>query len=279
MRSYLHKYFAENEGIVEFELWKRKGDILKCTFKQGDKVIRPDTKFGTLGMFLKDPIGNTYFTTCSHVTRKDEIARGDGGLELGQSVFAIDTGSDMTYSELIDLSIVKVKDEIALQCQFGLRTAADNNVVGQIVDEDVVQEINQKQTLKVYKWGAKSQLTHGTYKGWIASKKINTKKGRFDRNLHKIVNVSQNVFDEGDSGSLICFEETGSPHLDSDSAGFIFVGKAYLSNPSQDESENHWYYCYHVSKVFDKDVTKIDLEACLDPNEPVNRISTGQMVL
>jgi hypothetical protein len=91
--------------------------------------------------------------------------------------------------------------------------------------------------------------------------------------------VSQKVFDEGDSGSLLCFEATGSPHLDSDSAGFIFVGKAYLPNPSQDEYENHWYYCYHVSKVFDQEGTNIDnLEACLDPNEPVNRISTGQMV-
>jgi hypothetical protein len=78
---------CHNEGIVEFELWKRKGDILKCTLKQGEKVVRPDTKFGTLGMFLKDQNGNTYFTTCSHVTRMDEIARGDGGLELGQSIF------------------------------------------------------------------------------------------------------------------------------------------------------------------------------------------------
>jgi hypothetical protein len=75
-------------------------------------------------MFLKDQSGNTYFTTCSHVTRKNEIARGEGGLELGQSVFDIDTATDMTYSDLIDLSIVKVKDDIASQCQFGLRTAA-----------------------------------------------------------------------------------------------------------------------------------------------------------
>lgn len=210
MRTYIHTYFTENEGIVVFEHWKGKGDILKCTLKQGEKVVRPDTKFGTLGMFLKDQSGNTYFTTCSHVTRMDEIARGDGGLELGQSVFAIDTATDMTYSDLIDLSIVKVKDDIASQCQFGLRTATNNNVVGQIVEEEVVQEINQE--LKVYKWGAKSQLTRGTYKGWIASKKQN----RFDQNLHQIVNVSQNVFDEGDSGSLLCFEATGSPHLDSD---------------------------------------------------------------
>jgi hypothetical protein len=63
MRSYLHKYFTENEGIVEFELWKRKEGILKCTLKQGEKVVRQDTKFGTLGMFLKDQSGNTYFTT------------------------------------------------------------------------------------------------------------------------------------------------------------------------------------------------------------------------
>ena len=273
MRTYLHKYFTENEGIVEFELWTRKGDILKYTLKQGEKVERPDTKFGTLGMFLKDQIGNTYFTTCSHVTRMDEIALGEGGLELGKSVFAIDTATDMTYSDLIDLSIVKVKDDIASQCQFGLRTSTDNNVVGQIVEEDVVQEINQE--LKVYKWGAKSQLTRGTYTGWIALRNQN----RFDQNLHQIVNVSQRVFDEGDSGSLICFEATGSPHLDSDSAGFIFVGKSYPPKPSQDESENHWYYCYHVSKVFDQEITNIDnLEACLDPNEPVNSISTGQVV-
>jgi hypothetical protein len=59
----------------------------------------------------------------------DEIARGEGGLELGQSVFAIDTATDMTYSDLIDLSVVKVKDDIASQCQFGLRTAADNEVI------------------------------------------------------------------------------------------------------------------------------------------------------
>jgi hypothetical protein len=66
----------------------------------------------------------------------------------------------MTYSHLIDLSVVKVKDDIASQCQFGLRTAADNFVVGQIVEEEVVQEFNQE--LKVYKWGSKSQLTRGT---------------------------------------------------------------------------------------------------------------------
>ena len=123
MRTYLHKYFTENEGIVEFEHWTRKGDILKYTLKQGEKVERPDTKFGTLGMFLKDQIGNIYFTTCSHVTRMDELALGERGLELGQSVFDIDTATDMTYFNLIDLSIVKVKDDIASQCQFGLRTA------------------------------------------------------------------------------------------------------------------------------------------------------------
>ena len=275
MRTYLNKYFTEHEGIVECELWTRKGDILKCTLKQGEKVVRSDTKFGTLGMFLKDQIGNTYFTTCSHVIRMDEIARGEGGVEQGKSVFAIDTATNMAYFDLIDLSIVKVHHNIASQCQFGLRTSTDNNVLGQIVEEDVIQEINQKQTLQVYKWGAKSQLTRGTYKGWIASKNQN----RFDQNLHQIVNVSQKVFDEGDSGSLICFEATGSPHLDSDSAGFIFVGKSYPPKPSQDEFENHWYYCYHVSKVFDQKVTNIDnLEACLDPNEPVNSIATGQMV-
>jgi hypothetical protein len=101
----------------------------------------------------------------------DEIALGEGGLELGKSVFAIDTATDMTYSDLIDLSIVKVKDDIASQCQFGLRTSTDNNVLGQIVEEDVVQEINQE--LKVYKWGAKSQLTRGTYTGWIALRNQN----------------------------------------------------------------------------------------------------------
>ena len=275
MRTYLQKYFTENEGIVEFELWKRKGDILKCTLKQGEKVVRPDARFGTLGMFLKDQSGNTYFTTCSHVIGMNEIARGDGDVELGQSVFAIDTTPDTKISDLIDLSIVKVRDEIASQCQFGLRTATDTNVVGQIVEEEVVQEINRKQTLKVYKWGAKSQLTHGTYTGWISSKKEN----RFDHNLHQIDNVSQNVFDEGDSGSLICFEATGSPQLDSDSACFIFVGKEYPPKLSQAKSENNWYYCYHVSKVFDQEVTNIDkFEACLDPNEPVHRISSGQMV-
>jgi hypothetical protein len=57
---------------------------IKCTLKQEEKVERADTKFGTLGMFLKDQIGNIYFTTCSHVTRMDEIALGEGGLELGQ---------------------------------------------------------------------------------------------------------------------------------------------------------------------------------------------------
>jgi hypothetical protein len=62
VRTYLHKYFTENEGIVEFEHWKGKGDILKCTLKQGEKVVRPDTKFGTLGMFLKDQI-NVYYVT------------------------------------------------------------------------------------------------------------------------------------------------------------------------------------------------------------------------
>jgi hypothetical protein len=56
MRLYLHKYFTENEGIVEFELWKRKGGILKCTLKQGkkkfDDALKSFNPYGVMRGFI-----------------------------------------------------------------------------------------------------------------------------------------------------------------------------------------------------------------------------------
>ncbi|CAC5365832.1 unnamed protein product [Mytilus coruscus] len=115
--------------------------------------------------------------------------------------------------------IIKVFKEEIEHCRYGLRDSTDRFVTGIVV----LANDSEMKNMKVYKWGAKTELTKGTYKGSIFVREGEEFKNR----IHFIQNNPTNpeFAEEGDSGSLICFEATDSPQLSSESAAFIFVGK------------------------------------------------------
>ncbi|CAC5363441.1 unnamed protein product [Mytilus coruscus] len=276
LKLYLNKYYHGKATEIHIKVWDAASKISKYNLKQGSKVARTDGKFGTLGLFLTDQTGNTYFTTCSHVIEKHENAYNNLNSVIGKSVHAVNTGHDMAHDDLVDLSVIKADQSIVRHCQFGLRSTTDEFIEGEIIGAQVIKSERMK-SLKVYKWGAKSGLTRGTYKGWISRKDQND---RFDHNLHKIVCDTNQFFEEGDSGSLVCFEATGSPQFQNETVAYIFVGKLVSSKECQlaQHPQENMYYCYHVSNVFDCTIGDSEIKPCLSPNSSVGRYATGTSI-
>lgn len=273
LKLFLDKYYHGKISKIQIKVWDDGNNISNYNLKQGSRVARSDGKFGTLGLFLKDQSENIYFTTCEHVIKKDDDAYSNENIVIGKSIHAVNTGPDVTKVEYVDLSIVKAEPSIIQHCQLGLRNKADEFIEGKIIAAQVIKSERMKSP-KVYKWGAKSGLTRGTYKGWISRKDEND---RFDQNLHKIVCDTSNFFEQGDSGSLVCFEATGSPQFQDETVAYIFVGK--LVSPKECQLEQHsqdnMYYCYHVSNVFDCTIGDSEIKPCLIPNSSVGCYATG----
>lgn len=84
-------------------------------------------------------------------------------------------------------------------------------------------------------------------------------------------------FEQGDSGSLVCFEATGSPQFQDETVAYIFVEKLVSPRECQLEqhSQDNMYYCYHVSNVFDCTIGDSEIKPCLIPNSSVGRYATG----
>lgn len=105
--------------------------------------------------------------------------------------------------------------------------------------------------MKVYKWGAKTKLTKGTYKGSIYVKEGEQFKSRI--HLLKGDPEETEFAEGGDSGSLICFEATDSLQLSCESAAFIFVGKCTSDHEYFPEeyrgTEFFEAYGYHIHDV------------------------------
>ncbi|CAC5397125.1 unnamed protein product [Mytilus coruscus] len=176
--------------------------------------------------------------------------------------------ADHTLNTL-DVSLVHVYKEKEEICKFGLRNLDDKLITGSVSTADA----GEMEDMKVYKWGASTQLTRGTYKGSICIKKGE----KFDSCIHYIEGaVEKSKFAEkGDSGSLICFEATGSPQFDGDTAAFIFVGKCNGEEYESVENESFPGYCYQVSDVFNCSIEEIgNLEPIFQPN---NSNGTGSI--
>ncbi|CAC5378515.1 unnamed protein product [Mytilus coruscus] len=248
---YIEEFFPKNICDFRVKPWPGNPKVSKYHLKQGSKVnatMNHSQEYGTLGFFIRDRKGSIYFTTCAHVIPKSKYAYTDK-LEpaVAKSVLATDLSST-SITESIDLSLVKVYEEKVESCRFGLRDSRDSFVKGIIS----LANDSEMKNMKVYKWGAKTKLTKGIYKGSIFIKEGE----KFQSRIHFLQgNPKKTEFaEEGDSGSLICFEATDSPQLQCESAAFIFVGgclsgEEYVPMELEDK-EVFAGLIYHVNDVF-----------------------------
>ncbi|XP_052082130.1 uncharacterized protein LOC127719848 [Mytilus californianus] len=272
LRDYVAQFISENNLELEVKPWPGDPRVDNYHLKQGSKISRTTDhshEYGTLGLFVRDAVGNTYFTTCGHVIPKSKEAFTEtGGYAVGKSLFAPEQ-TRFSLVNTLDLSLVRVYKEKEEICKFGLRNPDDKLITGSVSAADACE----MEDMKVYKWGASTQLTRGTYKGSICVKKGE----KFDSCIHYIEGaIDKSKFaKEGDSGSLICFEATGSPQFPGDTAAFIFVGKCNGEEYVSVENESFPGYCYQVSDVFNCSIEEIgNLEPIFQPN---NSNGTGSI--
>lgn len=101
----------------------------------------------------------------------------------------------------------------------------------------------------------------------------------FKNRIHFIQNNPTNAefAEEGDSGSLICFEATDSPQLSSESAAFIFVGKCLSGKelfPEEFKEKDLFAGLeYHVSNLFE--CTTPNLNPMLTPGYENGSVQQG----
>ncbi|XP_052079308.1 uncharacterized protein LOC127717626 isoform X2 [Mytilus californianus] len=274
VRRYIREFCPKD--ICDFTLkpWAGKPKVANYNLKQGSKINRTtdhSQNYGTLGFFVRDSEGCIYFTTCAHVISQHTDAYTDTTQSaVGKSVFATDLSS-ASITESLDLSLVKVYEEKVEDCRFGLRDARDRFVTGTVT----LAHDSEMKNMEVYKWGAKSSLTTGTYKGSIFVKEGEEFKNR----IHFIQSNPRNAefAEEGDSGSLICFEATDSPQLPGESAAFIFVGKCLSGKECfpEDFKENDIFagLGYHVNDVFECKVR--NLNPMLTPRNDNGSVQQG----
>lgn len=272
LRDYIAQFIPEIDLELVVRAWPGDPKVDQYHLKQGSKISRTidhTREYGTLGFFVRDANGNTYFTTCGHVISKNKEAFTEmGESAVGKSSFAPEQ-TRFSLVNTLDLSLVHVYKEKEEICKFGIRNSDDKLITGSVSTADA----GEMEDMKVYKWGASTQLTRGTYKGSICIKKGE----KFDSCIHYIEGaVEKSKFAEkGDSGSLICFEATGSPQFDGDTAAFIFVGKCDGEEYEPVENESFPGYCYQVSDVFKCSIEEIgDLEPIFQPN---NSNGTGSI--
>ncbi|XP_076088475.1 uncharacterized protein LOC143058887 [Mytilus galloprovincialis] len=259
VRSYIEQCSPKTICDFSIKSWPGLPKVSKYHLKQGSKVNSSSDHsrgYGTLGFFLRDSKGSIYFTTCAHVIpKKREVFTDTIEAAVGESVFATDLSKN-SISESLDLSLVKVFEEKIENCRYRLRDSTDNLVTGMISPANE-SEMNN---MKVYKWGAKTKLTKGTYKGSIYVKEGEEFKSR----IHLLKgNPEETEFAvEGDSGSLICFEATDSLQLSCESAAFIFVGKCSNNQeyfPEEYRGEEFFEaYGYHVKDVFTCEIPNLN---------------------
>ncbi|XP_052079313.1 uncharacterized protein LOC127717631 isoform X1 [Mytilus californianus] len=259
VRSYIEQCLPETICDFSIKSWPGHPKVLNYHLKQGSKVNRSSDHskgYGTLGFFVRDSNGSIYFTTCAHVIpMKKEVFTDTMEAAVGESVFATDLSKD-SIAKCLDLSLVKVFEEKKENCRYGLRDSTDKLVTGMV---SLANESEMK-NMKVYKWGAKTKLTKGTYKGSIYVKEGEEFKSR----IHLLKgNPEETEFaEEGDSGSLICFEATDSLQLSCESAAFIFVGKCSSDQeyfPEEYKGDKFFEaYGYHINDVFTCEIPNLN---------------------
>ncbi|VDH98365.1 Hypothetical predicted protein [Mytilus galloprovincialis] len=235
------KYFQSymKTRVLEMTFYPGPSDLRgrKLSYEQGSRIdvshapIIKNISYGTLGFFLMNKRRERFFTTCAHVIGPEHEAYcPDDHSVLGESVFACERFSSHS-KHWIDLSLVKVCQEKILTCQQGLkgknssRTFSEYKIFPGSI-EDLIG-------CNVYKWGATTNYTEGTFRNFIVSE---------DGFLQIGIESSTSFAMEGDSGSLICLSIEEHDSNDLYAVHIIWGGPNMAIG-----STKNMFNCYHIS--------------------------------
>lgn len=167
----------------------------------GNKVKINKVK-GTVGLCLKDE--TRYFcATCNHVVKEGlnrsieiDLLITDVIITKGEKE-TFGTDQVLTPLDVMDFSAIRLeKNDIDIS--HGLKSQCARFVDGIVFGTDMMLPTSTA----VYKWGATSNLTNGTFRGILERRNLQAK--------FKIESDGLTLFGEpGDSGSLICDSEGG----------------------------------------------------------------------
>lgn len=230
VRKYLCTYFEDISLVNICEYVEM--NVSKHFFKSGNKVklcINSKAHYGTVSFPMKDEENRYYCATCRHVTVGSIFdIQTDDGNELPAEIHY--------RADELDFSLLKIKNANVV-CHHGIRTEQNCFISGEVLEYDMMPSENDS----VYKWGATTNLTEGTFKGVICTRK--SENGKYDIETFIIQGQNEQFSKEGDSGSLICIAPDSILYT-SHMAAFILIGK--LNNYEGINYPNS-HICYRVS--------------------------------
>lgn len=203
VREFLEKYMPNADKIdikplknrVVKNLGLKSGDSVNC------EICPKNEHYGTVGLSLTDGNHN-YCATCKHVFT---VCLGQISTPTHDcSDFIVHTQEEnvktdkiYTPSKDLDFSAIRLVENNVKICS-GLINKEGNLVDGTLLSHDM-RLVPYEQIF--YKWGAKTGLTKGTFKG------INEEENK--SSVIEIENICRksNFAERGDSGSLICFSD------------------------------------------------------------------------
>lgn len=208
VREYLEKCMHNADKICIKPL--KNMVVSNLGLKSGDKVNcetcpKEKNPYGTVGLSLTDGNHN-YCATCNHVFTElvgsqpipiDIPIHDCNNFSIHTQLGHVKIDKIYTPSEDLDFSAIKLAENDVKICS-GLRNEKGNLVDGTLLSRDMrLVPLEQK----LYKWGAKTGLTNGTFKGISELEKKYL--------VIEIENTcrSSNFAEGGDSGSLICFND------------------------------------------------------------------------
>ncbi|CAC5365110.1 unnamed protein product [Mytilus coruscus] len=235
------KYFQSymKTRVLEMTFYPGPSDFRgrKLSYEQGSRIdvshspIFKDISYGTLGFFLMNKRRERFFTTCAHVIGLEHEAYcSDDHSVLGKSVFACERLSRQT-KQWVDLSLVKVCQEKVLTCRQGLKGYSSSRTFSEY--KIFPGSIEDLIGCNVYKWGATTNYTEGTFRNFIVSE---------DGFLQIGIESSISFAMEGDSGSLICLTIGEQDSNDLYAVHIIWGGPKMTIG-----STKNMFNCYHIS--------------------------------
>lgn len=207
--------------------------IRKHMLMSGLKVKQSQSsqaRYGTVSFPLKDGNGQYYCATCKHVLEGVSsfyIQTDDGTLCRSNSFYV---------SEDVDFALLKLQNE-NLCGSHGIRYRKNNFLPGELLENDMMPNENDK----VYKWGATTGRTFGTFQGVLCTRK--QENGNYDIETFIVEGLDGKFSEEGDSGSLVCIKPDSIVYT-SHMAAFILIGE--VQKYAGIDYENT-HACYRVS--------------------------------
>lgn len=214
VENFLEKFLPKSNQIEVLKFNKRA--VKNLCLKSGDKVSVNSQKqngHGTVGLCLKES-GNLYCATCSHVVEDVVEPASQISISCSNMVnpiqqtqeYLFTTDRIITPSNEFDFSLIRLVGN-DIQISTGLRNQHDQFVNGRVFGKDMF--LLPPRT-RVYKWGATSGLTYGTYEGRREQVRTYEHEGRIEQRYQTpfftIRSDGGEIFaEEGDSGSLICY--------------------------------------------------------------------------